>query len=640
MKALGSHLKTGAYCGLTAGIVFVFLEAVYLLFSLGNFLLEMPYFIRFVFWYGLAGSAAGLLGAAFCYAVLLRKRRRTGRELAAFYGSMFLGAGFFLELFFYLMDIFPFGGPNKWSPRTLSLAVAGALLAAILALAVYRGLKKILGRFGSRIFPGRPRLREATVPAGVLFLSILIFGGWRIIDEWGERNALAGRKNLSARSSPNVMIILVDALRPDHLSGYGYFLPTSPRIDALASEGVLFHSVLAASTWSIPAHASLFTGLYPSSHGACSLFSVLGEEVPTLAGILSQNGYCTLGLYDNPLLTISGLNRGFDLAIGIENDRRVSFTLRRLYHKFVARDPLSDSMMEIARRWVEHCDHLDRPFFIFLNLFDVHSPYVPREPYFSEFIRRSAAGRANLPLIRKLNSVSGTIQDKLDLLPLLTAADWSYLLRLYDSNIAYEDSLIGDFLGWLRLRDRYDDTLVVVTADHGEFLGERHYLGHFAKKMYNPVLKIPLIIRLPGEITPGIRDDFVSQVDIFPTILSLIGLRHRIPAGTQGSDLFSSRGAEGIIAEFWDDQSRGFTRAFVAGKMKLILGEQGDCQLYDLEQDPDEENDLAPARPREAEGLREKLTTRLGSFKRYEGRVGERNRKELRRILESLSYTN
>ncbi|MFH1038805.1 MAG: sulfatase-like hydrolase/transferase [PVC group bacterium] len=639
-KGLCAHLKAGTYCGIGVGFIFAFLESVYLLFSVGNFLVDMLFFGQAVLIYGIAGGLGGFMASALLYGLIFRKTILTGNRIVAVYTSFFIGTGIFAELFFYLMDIYPFGGPNKWSLRTLSLVAAAGLLSAVVARVVYRALGKILRRTDWRIFRKWPGLSGVVTLLAVFLLGFSIFGVLRMLEDKEERKIIAAKKAVLSGPFPNVIIILVDALRPDHLSCNGYFLPTSPNIDAMAAGGVLFKSALAASSWSLPTHASLFTGLYPSSHGAYSFFSVLGDEIPTLAGILSENGYYALSLYDNPLLKIAGLNKGFDLAAGVVIDRRVSFTLMRIYQKFVKKDSPANQILELAGKWVEHSARLEVPCFIFMNLFDVHAPYTPKEPYFSEFTKSVNIDQVNMPLIRKLNSVSVKIKDKLDVLSELTETDRSYLLRLYDSNISYEDKLMGNLLRLLKNTGRYDNTLVIVTADHGEYLGEHHCLGHFVKKMYNPGLKIPLIINFPEKVKPGIREGYVSQVDIFPTVLSLIGLKNRIPPEVQGVDLFSEKESRDVIAEFWDDNGNEFTRAIISDNMKLIVDEHEHNQLYDLERDPGEENNLVSVFPGKAEQLRENLKARLGSFIKHESKISERNRTERNKLLESLSYIN
>jgi arylsulfatase A-like enzyme len=434
--------------------------------------------------------------------------------------------------------------------------------------------------------------------------------------------------------------LLVDSLRADHLSAYGYPLPTSPAIDRLAREGVLFRSCYATSTWTIPTHASVFTGLYPSSHGVYSLYSTLDPAVPTLARILAGHGYRTGSFFDNPLLgPRCGLSRAFQTALGVDNAHKVSLTLARVWQRLHGDRSMSGSILTTADKWIEHGRSGERPFFLFVNLLDAHLPYRPKKPYIAEFLRSLPDEKVNMGLTRKFISDGIVSKKNADALyPRLTAADWRWLGRFYDSNVRAIDDQIGLFLKRLKSRGLLANTLVILTADHGELLGENGLGGHYQPTMVQAALRIPLILWFPGHLTAAEMRQPVSQVDIFPSILKLAGLAAAVPLSTQGLDLLAPPPDREILAEFWDEERKQFSRSFFLGDHKLVLHASGETELYDLKDDPLETRNLARVDPGLLQSLHSRLDLKLRSMaikKPYENKQG---RMEKERLLKSLGY--
>jgi arylsulfatase A-like enzyme len=631
-----SHIKSGIINGVSVGIILAFFESAYLSISIGGFLVDTGFFLRAVLIYALTGGIFGACVSVSLY-IFIRKRGWSENEYFPFYFSLFLSGGIFIEIFIFLMDIYPYGGTNKWSLKTLLLIAAAALASLILFLFTKYLLKKFSDNRTSKTFIHRIGLNPVAVPLFTLLICSSIFLGLQKIGSIMEKRAANSEKSFSSHDRDNIILILVDALRPDHLSCNGYQRSTSPHIDSLASQGILFKSVLATSTWSVPTHTSLFTGLYPSSHGNYSLFSELDKEVPTMAQILSRNGYRTLSIYNNPFLGKEyGLDKGFDIAIGIEYHHKTSLTLTRLVQKFIKKASASEDMIRIAEKWIDQPQKKDVPYFFFMNLMDVHAPYVPVEPYFSEFARSDKTGQVNLNLIRKFNSDLKSKKEKLEILRRLEEADIHYLVRMYDSNVRYVDELIGNFLRYLNITDNLEDTLIIITADHGEFLAENDYVGHFINDLSNPGLQIPLILWNPKKLESRVVPSSKSQVDIFPTVFSLVGLENQIPSDVHGINLFSGKESKDILAEFWNDLTEKFSRAFFFQGTKLIVDEKGKLEMYDLRVDPEEQNDLSQLQASRAEELYQKMISLIGSFKKYTSRGSER--KNLMKLLKSLSY--
>jgi arylsulfatase A-like enzyme len=627
-KNLRPHLFWGTFSGLTVGITLAGLECLFLLCRIGPFLIDPPFLLRAILSYGLLGGGAGFVVSASVDLLFVGRKAGRNDQSSALYFPLFLALGFLAEAFLYLTDIYPYGGPNKWSPKTLMMIGVSAGLSVLLPIAAWRTAKRAFKRSAQSI-----------LPVLVSLIVILCFLGLYLFSVQEEGKKVQAKRARMGQRPPDILFLLVDSLRSDHLSVSGYGLPTSPHLDELASQGVFFKSVLATSTWSVPTHASLFTGLYPSSHGAYSLFSVLDEKVTTLAEILSRGGFYSLSLYNNPLIGKgSGLERGFDRDLGVEVYDKASLTLTRVIDKFIRKSPPSERMLQIAIRWISHCRKLNLPYFIFMNLFDVHYPYVPQEPFFSEFLKTVPVGQVNLPLVRRFSALSKSKAEKARLVAKMTAADFRYLFTMYDSTIRRTDEKIGSFIDLLKSRRWLDQALIVVTADHGDYLGEHSQVGHLSDSLYNPILKVPLVLWYPSKLRPRMEEGWVSQADVFPTVLSLAGLQDNIPPRIQGVDLFSLQRPEGILAEFWNDARNEFTCALVTQGMKLVADEKGRLELYDLRQDPGENNNLASLDRERAEELYNKMEFMRGGFVSYGLHKEMKKRKELGKVLKSLGY--
>ncbi|MBN1224498.1 MAG: sulfatase-like hydrolase/transferase [Candidatus Aminicenantes bacterium] len=631
------HLIPGLCAGFSIGFLLAYLESVYLIFKVGPFLVDFPFLLKAILIYCSVGAVLGFFVSGVLYVVFFRKKTHPKGRIFAFYFAVFLGGGIFTEIFFYLMDIIPYGGAHKGSFETLFRVFLGLIVSFLSAAFVYIILKKLLSRSHSVSRLQRMRFFKVLLIPASLFLLFALF---LQIASGSEKRLIQSKKPGSGKDFPNIILIVIDALRADHLSCYGYPLPTSPNIDALAEQGILFQSSFAASNWSVPTHASLFTGLYPSSHGAYSILSVLREDIPALPEILSQNGYHSISICNNPLLGEGyGLDRGFDLVLGFENEDKVSLTLVRLWQKFMTEDSLADDILDFTEKWVDHCHELKVPHLVFVNLLDVHSPYSPKEPYFSEFIESLDLDKVNLPLMQKFaNNEIRTREELPVLLSKFTESDLAYLHRLYDSNIRYVDEQIGNLIRALKKADQLENTLIVITADHGEYLGEHGSIGHVISKLYNPGLKIPLILWLPEKLEPGIEKRYMSQIDVFPTILSILGLSRLIPKNIQGRDLLSDGEAADVIAEFWDDANNAFLRTIISEGTKLIVGRKGGLEMYDIINDPGENTDLFNKDSEKAKTLYETLNRTIDSIEHVKPKIDEKKQKRLKALLKSLGY--
>lgn len=408
----------------------------------------------------------------------------------------------------------------------------------------------------------------------------------------------------SSGPRPHVLLVVIDCLGADHLGTYGYERPTSPNLDALASEGIVFERAIVQSNWTKPSMASMLTGTHVSQHrvteghirerredGSSALMShVLSPDLQTLAELLAQAGYRTAGFVNQGHLTdYMGFDQGFD----------------------VYRHDLSDPEVELRfAAWLTTAR--GGPFFAFLHLLDLHFPYDP--PDHVDRFADSIEPRVLKPAMRQ-GGARELIEDDA-----LTEENVRELRALYDGEVLVVDDRVRRILQILRSNELYEDTLVVVTADHGEALLEHGLFEHGGSILYEEVLRVPWIMRLPGGERAGRRVDSVVQVaDILPTVLDYLGLPP--PAGIAGRSAWPR-----VLG---DDVGDGFAlaetsdldgpRAAYLGDLKVIFdGNLEALEVYDLHEDPRETDNLVgTVDPDRVAEVRRAVETRLEANARF-----------------------
>ncbi len=369
---------------------------------------------------------------------------------------------------------------------------------------------------------------------------------------------VAGLGATPTRRAGDIVLIVIDTLRADHLSLYGYGRRTSPALDAFARDAVTYTDAISPGTWTVPAHGSLFTGRWPSFHGAervpgaRNLATPLNPEVPTLAELLAAAGFRTAAFVANSVYVSRAL--GFDRGFGEFFDRDLN----------VATD-----VERALQAWLPRHERL----FVFVNILDPHEPYEPPPP----FDRRFPGKLPDLGTMMTVLVYGGT-----PVTPELQA----HFVSQYDGEIAFADESLGRIMRELKRRGRYEDALIAVTSDHGELLGEHGLAGHgFAP--YEELLHVPLVVKLPGERRRGERvDRRVSTTSLFADILVTAGVGS--PAGVQARPL-------GEVQPVWmEDISYGGDRVRVGyeGTRKIVVRESPGATTataaYDLARDPTE----------------------------------------------------
>jgi arylsulfatase A-like enzyme len=511
--------------------------------------------------------------------------------------------------------------------RYLGAAVLVGTALALLAWSVARYWK----RFGTgRLLAYGGGLATMLVAGHLVFLRATALEG--LLDGTAASGSDSGR--------PNVLLVTIDTLRADRLHAYGYPHETSPNMDRLAREGALFEQAVAHSPWTQPSFASLLTSTYPSQHGAYVLLappeagdgrtekvlyqSFLQDAEVTLAEILLEQGYATLAL--QPLCTdedVQRFDQGFEvylceaqflssmwrrslLGLGIEGIARLfgNRGIRRYPGGLAPADVVYRSLRALITRDVP------RPFFLWVNFRDPHSPYLVR--------------RAGVPI------EDARVVDALG--PEDAALPISALSEAYDGEIRFVDHYVGRVLDLLRERGILDETVVVLTADHGEEF-EDHFAEHrsaavtmrgraHGHSFYSELLHVPLMIRYPPKVAPDTRiASLARHVDLLPTVLDLAG----VDAGPSG-DRFEGRSLLPLITHGTETEGPRLAysernlfgpqrRSIQDDRYKLILEiDSGRIELYDLAADPGERRNLAAERKQEADrllGLLEQWSARM-----------------------------
>ena len=438
-------------------------------------------------------------------------------------------------------------------------------------------------------------------------------------------------KKTKAGDIPNLILVVLDAANPYHMGCYGYERETTPFLDQLAAEGLLFTKAYAQANLTVPSTASLFTSTYPVTHKVWGIDCRLSDKALTLAEALKEKGLATFAMVASlPASSFHNLLQGFEETVEL-----FDFERGRLPSRMRKRVAWAEDFIGPGMEWVDR--NKGRKFFMYLHILQPHEPYNPPEPFLDEFV-----GEYQGWLKKKSRLTPKYLMGKR-----VTTHDLAYMKAMYDANLKYADYYLHQFFEGLEERGAFEDSVVIVTADHGEGFFEHGNIGH-ANELFEEEIRIPLIIRFPERYGWGGReiDALVQSIDLMPTLLELCGATWK--EALEGKSL---------LPLFMDTKKavNEYTMAFKGsrdvkvdvsqaalsdGRYKLMLSGSGKL-LFDLFCDPGEEKNLYFEKPILAGYYQQLLRENLKEGLKKEGFL-DKKRLELdrksREKLRTLGY--
>jgi arylsulfatase A-like enzyme len=498
---------------------------------------------------------------------------------------------------------------------------AGAPLRSLILLTVFFSL---LAAYPALRWPRR-------AIAGFVLLSV----GWIGVGAGSEpaTRAAAPGDSGNAATRPNVVLIVLDTTRRDHLGCYGHTGGLTPNADRVAGEGTVYEDAISPSPWTVPSHASMFTGLHPMSHG-CSYehHNWLDDDFATIGEMLRDAGYETCAIYGNDHVKLCNIVQGFDTSI-YTSERFSALMLAPIARSlgWPARwvDKGSTACVAELRRWFARRDRT-KPFCLFINLFEPHAPYLPPIGARRDGLPRDVGLIESTRFGYFFDPVAAHIRKEKDARVQQLAA------ALYRAEVRYQDQRLGQLLDLLRADRDLDNTLLIVTADHGENLGELGRWEH-THAVNETLLHVPLIIRMPSHFPPGTRLKGLCQTtDLVPTIFDTLGIacpveglpgRSLLPSKWRASEFAYAQEAPfywhfGLIQATlgWRARISDFDviwRTIRDGRHKFVWASSGAHAVYDLLLDPLEAVNLLDQLPEKAAELHERLDAWRATQKPY-----------------------
>ncbi|MFQ6103538.1 MAG: sulfatase-like hydrolase/transferase [Candidatus Glassbacteria bacterium] len=603
--SINKHLRRSASLGFLVGATTAFVEITVLLIASGPMAIINPrfYFPSMVI-YGIVWSVAGfLLGLVTALLARLSGRIGFGDEwrLTAFYltiiscGTLFLIGGGYVN-----SKLFP-------SYLDIQSLVFDAIFFAFVYI-LWRYIYRLLRESGGGL---KRTLKVWKYAVALCLIASVIIS----LSRAGTGNPAA--RGIPSPSMPNVLVLLIDTLRADHLSCYGYERKTSPNIDKLAEEGALFLNAYSQASWTKPATASLMTGYFPSTHQTTTMGSGLMESFRILPEVYRDKGYRTAILTSNNLVSpLFGFDQGVDLFYygkaqmvrelmlgniirtllrgNQDRKRKVEDYFWKLeailrFRERVDYDSSVDSLNGRFLEWVD--EDSARPFFAYIHYIEPHFPYTPPPPYDTRFT-------SILPgaYVQPTHNYGFQPFDRMESVERELIET---VVGEYDGEIAYLDNRLGAFFYELGERELLDGTIILLTSDHGEEFFEHSMWGH-GHSLFNEVVRIPMLIRYPQAIEAGTRITAISSlVDVMPTLLDLSGIDDEIESAGRSLVPALREGDRGPVSfDAYGEVLKGGRRAwfYTDGRYKLLKYEKGLLKktlLFDLSSDSDENRDIS-----------------------------------------------
>ncbi|MBC8205452.1 sulfatase [bacterium] len=496
----------------------------------------------------------------------------------------------------------------------ITAAIVDAALMVMLAVILY-------------ILPFTCRLSR---PLGMILLAVCVIGLITAIIQPGRKPVIA--QAFADINKPNIILITLDTAGRKHISLYGYHRNTTPNLDRISAEGVVFNQAVSPSPWTLPGHACMFTGLLPSEHGATWRSQYLASSVRTLAEVLTEKGYHTAGFVCGPFCGGEfGLDQGFqfydeqlgslkiklysvriiDKIWGLLEGETGSNHIKRFLSQLEGYPKYGKRPADLVNKRVLHRmngKNPDTPYFLFVNYFDPHQPFIIKPPYDTLFTQKYKPSPSDTlmkwhhqyePERRKyINGESMPAEF------LARQKAFEELgCDLYDALIYFMDEKMNELLIELRKMGLLDNTYIIITADHGEGLGEHRQWGHYT--LYDEILLVPLVIIGPG-IPSGVKvDKQVTTMNLYHTILRLLQIENESFIEEKSLSFLwedtTLSGGEPVYGQFYMDTNlvEQFGGRFDNDavmlripEMKLIIKSDGIREKYGLLSDPEEVNNI------------------------------------------------
>lgn len=462
----------------------------------------------------------------------------------------------------------------------------------------------------------------ATILVTIIAVSLVGVGAFELDPDLSPPSVQAS--STPPPGKPNIVLITLDTVRADHLSLYGYSRPTTPNLDRWARQGVVFDNAIAPSSWTLPSHASMFTGLLPHQHGA-DWSNPVDTGRWTLAEVLRAYGYDTAGFFANPYYGPAGwgTGQGFQVFEDVSAFARHNLVatwagthlLQPYYYDHVRPDHLDRiSASEINRdvfRWYGHDS--GHPFFLFVNYVDAHEPHIAPAPYNQRFgrISRAVAEKGDR-LMASEAPLTFQPQEQ------LSGLERRSLVDGYDNGLAYLDSELNELLRFLASQPDSSNTIVIITSDHGQAFGSHGFYGH-GNSVYRELLHVPLIVLGPG-VPAGLRiADTVTTRKLFATVLDLtLGIRQPFDDNSLARywrSGFKPDPDDGIAISELAPRKNGDPSyiSLTTSEWQYIRDSQGHQELYDWKESPAEDVNLAGSHPEQMQALEAFLRGRISS---------------------------
>jgi arylsulfatase A-like enzyme len=537
--------------------------------------------------------------------------------------------------------------------RKISLPIA-IVIASIIAFFCYQKLRKFFQK-------------RSTTALGKLIFSFsgLLFTVWLFM-VWFlykadyppiQKSELVDKINIEQK--PNIILIILDTVRADHLSSYGYNRQTTPNIDTFSEQGVLYTNAISQAPWTLPSHASLLTGLYPRQHGADGRWLWLDNNFSTLPEILSDNGYYTIGISNNHNFHVNtNLHQGFDKFIYTKSYHYNSsnFFLTKVLKDFYAlsksekiKNLISDITYffsskninkdygalftnKVAKDYLNYLNNSKVPVFLMMNYMEAHTPLgetADKTLYLKDLnVSLREAKRLSVKVDSDLiKTFTGEWK--------LTEREIQIIHALYDADLHYLDERIGELINYLKDMNLFDNSMIIITSDHGENLGDHGILAH-EYDIHRSLVHVPLIIYYPKFFQANsVIDNITETKDIFPTVLDIAGIqnlengellkyslrnnfkRNFVLSENAIGDLFST--VKNTLVKNPTLDQRVITGEWLNiqnNELEFISNILGD-KLYDITTDPNELNNVVDIYPQKTKEMKEKLNQRLREIGSY-----------------------